>query len=227
MLKAQLSNIVIWAILWGATFGLFFLIFTSEDYVKRYIWVSAYYMVGAIFAFLVFKERLLKLLTDFTAQPLIILAVVAISQVAAHYYLPKCIKEPTEYFKRYPKRSYLNLSFKRLISKSIELITQQMFIILLTLFLSDAGLRLTQIVMVFALIFGVVHIPLIFIERWWTSWYFVALSFVASAVFPTLILKVRYGFVYGYIIHWVFYTFISIGFWIVYNYRHNLWPKQS
>lgn len=218
MLEAQLSNLIIWAVLWGATFGFFFLIFTSEDYIKRYIWVSAYFITAIIFNLFVFREQISRAFSDFTIVPLIVLVVVVALQIAMYYYLPKYFKkEPTEYFKRYPKRSYLNFNFRRLTSKSTELVLQQLFIISLTLILNDASLSLTQIVITFAILFGIVHTPLIFIEKWWTSWYFVILSFVASALFPTLILKIKYGFVYGYIVHWVFYTLTTVWFWIWYN----------
>lgn len=39
---------------------------------------------------------------------------------------------------------------------------------------------------------------------------------VSAIIFPTLILKVQYGFVYSYIVHWVFYTLTAVGFWIIY-----------
>ena len=142
-----------------------------------------------------------------------------------HFYMDKLEESrglgnwpPKEYFEEYPQRQYLKIDLRRLFSKSIDILSQQVAVVLLVMFLGDAGLNLNQIILIFAVIFGLVHAPLIIIERGtWPSWYFTIFSILSAVVFPTLILKVQYGFVNSYIIHLVFYTLTATGFWILHR----------
>jgi hypothetical protein len=117
---------------------------------------------------------------------------------------------------RYPERTYLLIDYRRLFSKSFDLFSQQVFIVLLALFLKEAGLTIAEIITAFALIFGIVHAPLFWFDKGWPSWYFTIFSILSAIVFPLLVLKVHYGFVYSYIVHMVFYTLTAVGFWILY-----------
>ena len=218
MVKEQLPNIFVWALLWGLSWGFFMLyIFKRIDYIKHFIWTALYFLTTAIVASLVFKDHIFRVVQNFTPVPLVILALVIFLHIFLYFYLPKHLREPKDYFKKHPKRQYLTLDKRRLVSKSMDILAQQVFVVLLVLFLQDAGLSLGQIILAFAVIFCIVHFPLIFLERGWPSWYFTIGSILSAIFFPTLIIKVQYGFVYSYIFHWVFYTFTAIGFWIWYQ----------
>lgn len=228
MLK-QIPNLLIWATILGTSWGFFFLyIYKHVDYIKHFIWTAVYFFVTAVITSFVFKDHLVRVLWDFTAIPLLILVGVVVVHVALYLYLPGHLQEPKEYFQRYPKRSFLTLDRRRLVSKPMDILAQQVFVTLLVLFLQDGGLTLGQTIIAFAVIFGAVHTPLIFIEHGaWPSWYFTIFAILSAVIFPILIVKVKYGFVYSYIIHWVFYTFTAVGFLLWYGRRQNILKRLS
>ena len=220
MLNEQLPNIIIWALLWILSWSVFLLFLHKKgvDYIRRFLWTATYFLSVAVVTSLVFIDHIARILQNFTVTPLIVLGVVALVHIILYTYLPKYLQKPEDYFKKYPKRQYLTLDRKRLVSKSMDILSQQIVVILLVIFLQDAGLTLYQIIFAFAVIFGLVHAPLILVERGaWPAWYFAVFSIFSAVIFPVLILKVQYGFIYSYIVHWVFYTFTAVGFWIWYN----------
>ena len=218
----QLSNILIWAAVWSISWGIFFFLLYKKglDYIKHFHWTAAYFVCVAIVTFFIFRAHVARILQNFSATPLIVLGVVIFIHIILYTYLPKYLKEPKDYFEKYPKRQYLKIDRRRLLSKSMDILAQQVLVVLLVIFLKDAGLSLYQIIFAFAVIFGLVHAPLILFERGtWPSWYFTVFSILSAIIFPILILKVQYGFVYSYIVHWVFYTFTAVGFWLWYGKR--------
>ena len=218
----QLPNILIWATIWIVSWGIFFWFVHKKnvDYIKYFILTATYFLCVAIITSLVFRDHIARALQNFTVTPLIVLGLVIFVHIILYIYLPKYLQEPKDYFEKYPKRQYLKIDKRRLLSKSIDILSQQVFVVLLVIFLQDTGLVLNQIIIAFAVIFGLVHAPLILVERGtWPSWYFTVFSILSAIIFPILIIKVQYGFVYSYIVHWVFYTFTAIGFWIVYAKR--------
>lgn len=218
----QLPNILIWTTLWITFWGIFFWFIYKKDidYIKHFLWTATYFLSITFVTSLIFREHITRALSGFTATPLIILGVLVLAHIILYIYLPKYLQEPKDYFEKYPKRQYLKIDRRRLVSKSMDILAQQVFVVLLVMFLQDAGLTLNQIIIAFAVIFGFVHAPLILFERGtWPSWYFTIFSILSAIIFPTLILKVQYGFVYSYIVHWVFYTFTAVGFWVWYNRR--------
>src|SRR3989344_1129878 len=219
MLNEQLPNLLVWALLWGLSWGFFLLyLFKRIDYIKYFIWTSIYFLSIAVATLLIFRDYMVRILQNFTPLPFIVLTGVITIGTFLYFYIPKHFGEPIDYFQKHPKRQYFVINPKRLFSKSAELLFQQVFIVLLVLFLQDAGLTIGQTIIAFAVIFGLAHIPLILIERGaWPSWYFTVFSILSAIVFPVLILKVQYGFIYSYIVHWTFYTFTAVGFWIWYN----------
>lgn len=121
--------------------------------------------------------------------------------------------EPVAYLATYPNRYYVATDLRRLLSKSVEIAAQQVFILILVFSLRDLGLSLPQIIASFGVLFALLHIPLIATE-WgsWPAWVFAGAVVVFSLAFPPILLLVPSGFVYTYIIHWLFYMGIAAAF---------------
>lgn len=217
----QLSNISLWALMLGVFWGIFFLfIYKQVDYIRHFGLTALYFFGVALATSLVFWGHLASVLANVAVLPLVVFFVVALGHVALYFYLPRYLPEPTAYLKQYPRRTFLTLDHRRLVSKAADLLAQQVFVVLLALFLRDAGLTLLQIVIAFAVIFGGVHLPLIIIDQGaWPAWYFAGFAVLSGIVFPVLVLKIAYGFVYSYIVHWLFYTLTAVGFWVWYARR--------
>lgn len=215
-MHGQLSNIIECLALCYALWGGFFigLYRRGIDYSNRFLWTGSYFLAAAALLALIFFPYIAQVIVPFAAPPIIVLCVFMAAQALVYVYLPRVRAEPHGYFERYPDRYYLQLDWRRLISKSADLIFQQAFIVLFVMFLHDAGLSLYQVILGFGLLFALLHVPLIVREGGaWPSWYFAGAVVAFSIVFPPLILTVPYGFVYAYIIHWMFYTLAALVFW--------------
>lgn len=91
--------------------------------------------------------------------------------------------------------------------KSIEILFQQLLVIALVLTLAAEGFSLRKASIVCALLFGGVHVLLVFDQVPWSFVIrFVVLATMFGLVFPALILRVRYGFAYAYALHWGYYA---------------------
>jgi len=219
MQKEQLLfDFIEWIFLWILFWGIFKLFLLKHiDYIKRYMLTALYFLGVTIIVAFIFKNDLSEIISKFSATPFIVLGIVIIFHIFLYHYFPKYIKEPKEYLEKFPERQYLLLSFKRLFSKSLDILAQQIFIVLLAIFLQGAGLNLIQTILIFSAFFGIAHVPLIFIENSWPSWYFTFSAMLSAVLFPVLIIEIPYGFIYSYIVHWLFYTITAVGFWIVYD----------
>jgi small-conductance mechanosensitive channel len=200
-------------VLWSAVWGFFFSFLHQKriDYVKHFLWTAGYFLGVAIITCIIFQSYILKIVQGFTIIPFIPLAIVIAASFILYFFLPKYFNEPEKYFEKYPNREYLKIEWRRLISKSTDILAQQIFIVLLVTFLNNIGLSLPEIIIVFFILFGALHIPLIS-KEWgaWPSWLFGAAVVLFSIIFPILILTVHYGFVYAYLIHWLFYVVTAI-----------------
>ena len=82
--------------------------------------------------------------------------------------------------------------------------------------LNNLGLSILQTTIWFGVLFALIHIAPI-TREWgkWPAWAFSGAVIIFSAIFPVVILTVHYGFVYTFIIHWLFYTGTAICFWLL------------
>jgi hypothetical protein len=91
--------------------------------------------------------------------------------------------------------------------KSVDILFQQLLIVALVLSLSVRQVSLGKISVSCALLFGGSHALLAFGE---VPWGYVIRFMIASAafglVFPHLILRVRNGLAYSYVVHWLYYA---------------------
>lgn len=196
---------------WG---GYYFLLQRRGiDFEHRH-WITTLYfvVVGTVVA-VTFRDYTIRALVPFAAVPVIVAALYLLAQYWVNVWLQTKFVVPTEYLARFPDRNYLSVSNTRLIAKSVEILAQQVFIVLLIMFLRDAGLSLVQIVLGFMFLFGILHIPLIQSE--WGKWPAAAFAGAVigfSLVFPVIILTIPYGFMYTFVIHWLFYVVLAVSF---------------
>lgn len=94
--------------------------------------------------------------------------------------------------------------------KSIDILYQQLLIAALVLTL---GRQFTfrTVVLLYALLFGGAHLLLLIDGEFPPSvLVFTSAAIVSAAFFPYLLLKVRHGFMYCYMIHWAFYAVLIL-----------------
>ncbi len=200
-----------------AAFGGFryFLHSRGIGYINHFLITTTYFVSFAVCTSFLFREQIERVLADFSAVPLIVLTIFIAVQTVLVILVPAYIRKPVEYLAAHSDRYYLDIHWRRLIAKSADILAQQVFIVLIILFLREAGLSLLQTIFAFTVLFGILHIPLIASERGaWPSWLFAAIVVMFSIAFPILILSVPYGFVYTFMIHWLYYTVLAVGFWL-------------
>lgn len=93
--------------------------------------------------------------------------------------------------------------------KSTEIVLQQLLISALALSFQNSGFNLKTTMIWCAALFGSAHLLLVFTgpSITYTS-IFTFSAIISGYIFPYLILKVKNGFMYSYMLHWTFYAIL-------------------
>lgn len=90
------------------------------------------------------------------------------------------------------------------VAKLADVAFQQIFIFALLKELRTNGLNTRQVITLFSLVFGALHLPLLLLLGW-SGLYFILPSLVAGFIFSYLILNYRYGVFLSFAVHMLFY----------------------
>ncbi len=216
-MQEQLLQLIIWFVLWIVVwFVVFYILFPNKiDYTRRYWFTSFYFLIVSFVALFLFHYEIRQIIpTQFTITPFVVVVFALVASVTAYKYVRAHFKKPNLLIRQNPNEFFLTLEYSYLISKTFEIMFQQIMIAALVVILSNLGFSLIETITIFALLFSIAHIPLFKTEGVFWAKYFLILSVASSVIFPLLILEVNYGFVYTYIIHWIFYPISGIFFWI-------------
>ena len=208
-------EILLWAVLWLIGFGIFFYLNKKGiTYTSFYFATAGYFLITTLLLILPFKNLLLPVLQGFTLTPLVLLGLAFIVEILVYFLAHKFLKKPVRFIREHPSQYFLKMDYRYLFSKSFEILFQQMLIILFVLILNEYSFRLFQIMILFSIFFSLIHLPLLKMARKSFGLLYVVSSFLSGFIFPPLILTVHYGFVYSYMIHWIFYTSLGVFFWV-------------
>lgn len=114
-----------------------------------------------------------------------------------------------------PVSSYTDLLFASslyFLPKAVEVLVQQLLISVLVFDLSFKFEKLKSVVLGYALCFGGAHIVLYLMNNQSLPYSITMTTgaFLSSLVFPYLFLRVKGGFVYAYMIHFMFYVVLAV-----------------
>jgi len=213
---STIEPFLFWFLFWILGWlGFYVLPKNKQSYTKNFISVSAYFISASVFIVYYYKDILVNIYKALTIFQLI-LVLIFLSFIFLTYFISnKFLKKPIEFIEKYSTAPFLELDYRYIFSKSFEILYQQLLIIALAYLLYDAGLNLTMITLIFAAMFGLSHIGSL---RYHKNMFGVIILFaamVSSFFFPYLILKFKYGFIYTYIAHWLFYSNTGLLFWIM------------
>lgn len=181
--------------------------------IKNHIYSAIYFLFWSIVLFLVFEPWLSDIITEFNIVPIIILVFLFLVSSLIYYLLKHKLKPPKKLMKRYPKEKFLTLSYRYLFSKSFDILFQQMAVVIAVIMLAKSGVDFVTLTFGFALVFGFLHARIVQKEGS-IGWIYVIASTFAGIIFPYLILEVNYGFIYTYILHWMYYLLLGVYFWV-------------
>jgi hypothetical protein len=210
-------DLLLWLLLWVAGWAVFgYMLRRGIDYVKRFPVTCAYFITISIVIAVLFRTRLAPVAANFTPAPLVVLAFVYVVTIALYRVAHLRLARPQQLIERNPYELFLTLDYRYLLSKSFELLYQQVMIVLLILSIHDLTPALLHVVVIYGIVFPLAHLPIYpFIgtnEKTFRVFYLVA-SVVSAILFPVLILKVDFGFVYTYAMHLSFYTLAALVLW--------------
>lgn len=202
---------VLWYIGWAGVF-----LFTNKlDYLERPLSVTIYFLSLSLIALYLFSDVIGVLYEKITFFSLLILFCFLFFNFLTYFLSNKFLKRPYKLIEQYPKVLVIKMDYRYLVSKSFDILYQQIIIIILILLLAKSGLGILQITIVFSILFGIGHVPIIKFENDFFGFLTLIASFTASFLFPILILNFQYGFIYTYILHWLFYTNVGLLSWLM------------
>ncbi|MBI5742786.1 MAG: hypothetical protein HZA25_03030 [Candidatus Niyogibacteria bacterium] len=210
------DGIFIWFTLWFLFWWGFVYILAPQgvDHLRRYGYAAIYFLAAAATVVYIFTDYFRELGDGFNELPFFWLLILCAADIVVYHALRRARSGQTEFVAHHPHVEFLAMSDRYLISKSAEIVFQQTLIVLLALILRDAGLGLSGIRLIFAIVFTLAHLPLLLIDGWEIGSFFITAAAVASVFFPALILGVHYGFVYSFMLHQAFYVASGIMFWL-------------
>ncbi len=185
---AIVLDIVVWILLWIIPFGLLsFITKKGITYNKNYGWLVIFFLFFTLLAGVYFRDLLKMVDGTFTSIPFVVLVLVYLVTSLAYAFSHKYIQSPSRLIERYPQQFFIQMDYRYLVSKSFDILFQQMMILMLVLWLSQQGFSLSMTML---------------------------FSLLGAVVFPLLVLTVNYGFVYSYALHFFFYTASAVFFWL-------------
>lgn len=212
-----LIDVIVWFLVWLAGWGLYGVMWRRKiNYVRRFAITSLYFLTLSIVIAILFRGTFARVVTDFNFTPFVVLVLVYVATLVVYHLSRKYLEKPTRLISANPNEFFLTLDYRYLISKSFELLFQQAMIVLLILIVYGVTDTMINVMLVYGVIFALAHIPIYPLigatARIFKLVYFAA-SIASAIVFPLLILKVGYGFVYSFVIHSSFYTLAALFFW--------------
>lgn len=174
---------------------------------------TVYFVLAAIFVYSSFKEYLPHTFFKFVPFYLLSVFVVFFLMNYLYFILKHHFHEPLLLIKRHPLDHWLEANKRTLFTRSAHLMFQQSIITVIIFALHHLGFDLLQITGIFVLMFGVIHLPLVFVKGFFITMMFTLCATVGSALFPVILLSVPYGFIINYLLHMAFYAVITFFFW--------------
>ncbi len=206
--------LLIWIFCWVLSWtGLFLL--PKRNYIKNYILISIYFFLISLILIFIFRKIMEDLSKRLTILSLVLILILFLIIFLTYFFSNKFVKKPLEFLAKYSHVSYLMMDYKYLLSKSFEILYQQILIISLVFILAESGLNLFFITIIFVILFGFGHLPVIKLQKDFFGYFILLAGLCSSFLFPFLILNFKYGFIYTYIAHWLFYSNTGLLFWIL------------
>jgi hypothetical protein len=203
-----------WMASWVAVGAVFVLLVRRRvNYIDRYPITAAYFALATIVVAIPFRPVISPLLHELRPIHGLFFAIVAGLHVLVYRWLPGRVDRPEALIRAYPHIYWLRLDQRYNVSKPFEILFQQTLFVTLVLLLERSGWpRIGWNALLIGL-FASLHIPIIPLVRRYFGLYYLGSSIVAAILFPAVILSRPDGFVYSYLLHWLYYLASSVFFW--------------
>ena len=208
--------ILIWFLSWFLGWlGLYLIPKNKRDYINNFVTVSLYFSFISFIIIYLFEGALSTLYQRLTVFPIIILIIFFIANFLTFFISNNLLRKPIEFLEKYSNVDFIKMDYRYLVSKSFEIFFQQVLIISLVFLLHNQGLNIILITLIFIVLFGFAHIPILRLRKDFFGYLIFIAAMFSSFFFPILIINFKYGYVYTYILHWLFYTNTGVLTWII------------
>lgn len=212
-----MNKLILWLILWSTFWLVHYFILQKifkVNHTRRFFISIVYFFIISICTVFYFSEDFRFLFNKIDAIPVSIFILGLILNFLIYKFVNKHFTKPSRLINKFKTVEILSLNTTFLLSKSFEILYQQIYIWLLIIWLNDYGFNGLSISLMLSIMFGIGHL-LLFAKmgKLFTLIYSVA-AVIASFMFPYLVMNVNYGFLYSYILHTYFYTFLGVSFWV-------------
>ena len=207
-------NIIYLLIIWFVGWGVYFTLEKRWLYFKNKPELTAvYFLTLAVLVFTYFEDLMPS--NILSAMPFFPVVILLVFYTINHFYfiLRKNFKEPVLLIEHHPRDSWLTANRKSLFITSGHIFFQQSIITLIILNLNSLGFDLKSVILIFAIIFGAIHLPLIPIKGIPFTFMFTIAAILSAMLFPVFLLNFPGGILINYAIHWTFYVLITFFFW--------------
>ncbi len=180
---------------------------------------SIYFITAGLISLYIFRDFLPAYFLRLA--PVYFLSFFAVYFSVNHLYfiLRKNFKEPVLLIEKFPLDHWLEANKRAIFMTSAHIFFQQAIITLLIFMLQRAGFGLSSTIGIFALVFGTIHLPLIFAKGPYLTALFTFAALNSSYIFPVFLLGFTWGFIFNFAFHWLFYALITFVFW---KYQDNI-----
>lgn len=207
-----LFNFLLWILFWIAFKAVYYLLAQKElNYLTHYQAASLYFFSASCLVIFVFYSQIMPFIKNFSLTPFLLLILFFLVNVLSYKTAKIIFTKQLNNFK-HPNIYFARMSYRYMLAKSFEILFQQLLIIALVSFLLELRVSFNLMVLLFALLFSLIHLPLVKIKNVFFGIYFTLAALISAVFFPFLILYIPTGYVYSYILHWLFYLVSGVGF---------------
>ena len=195
--------------IFGMGFFNVFLVGKGIDYISRPIVTSLYFGVMSLAAVAIYYRDIFNHL----ATPAYATLAVSFLFLVVLILFPKLLKGSdglSVISKNNRNVFFLRMSYSYILSKSVEILFQQVVVFTLVIKLAGIYPDPFAVIGIFAILFTAVHLPITAFIGFKFGMIFTVAAALSALVFPPLILGFGGGFVYSYIIHWLFYLLLTL-----------------
>lgn len=203
-------------VLFVIAFGMSSLITAQVITMDRYV-LDLLFLVIVLTCLIIYFRKILKNIVSKTKKSEIVLLSIlsVIIHIVSSYFILNYLDRPMWPFDSRGS-SFLLMNNYYLWVKPLDILLQQLFVILLVTKLSQYKLTLKQIITILVLGFGLIHIFQIFRMDLVIGLTYTMVAIIFSFIFPYMILKVKNGYIYNYMIHLGIYNMAALLLWMLY-----------
>jgi len=189
-----------WIIIWYGAFAGYYLVLKKKNinYRNHPLSIVAWYVVMGIAGALAFHARLASVIAYHEDRVFMIIGTLMVISALVAWYYALVTRENVS----------LKVSRDVFLAKTSEIFFQQLMIWILVA-LCRGLVRGVSDVLIFAVIFFFIHIPLMFVISWKEGIFFIAASLFGGIVFALCVIFIPEGWLFALAVHIIFYTYVE------------------